>query len=136
MLSRSWHSRLFSFLTGLLSEVWLVTTFVEVRQEAGFILELYIFVIRVAHITRYRCVTSTLRGDLVQDYRAPYVTLLDVVKSLVAGSHEVVNLFSLSNFVVLAPVVSKLQLGGLWSGVLSVAVPSNNKGHVSTVLSE
>ena len=62
--------------------------------------------------------------------------MLDVVKSLVAGSDEVVDLFRVSNLVVLAPVVSELQLRRLWSCVPSVAVPSDNKGHVSTVLSE
>ena len=50
----------------LLSEVLgLVTAVVEVRQEGRFILELYVFVIRVAHITGYSCVPSSLRGNLI-----------------------------------------------------------------------
>ena len=76
--------------------------------------------IGVSHIPLYSA--TTLWRDLIKNVRAPNVTLLDVVKSLVSTSYKVVNSLDIAHFIMLSPVVSELELRQLWIGVPSVAI--------------
>ena len=75
---------------------------------------------------------STDWCDLVKDVGTPYIVLLDVVEPLVALWNEVVDRLNVTNFIVLSPVGSELQLGNLRIGVPSVSIKPNDERHVST----
>lgn len=57
------------------------------------------------------------------------------VKTFVPCAHKSVNVIGVPHFVVLAPVVSKLELCLFRIGILSVAVVIDYEGHVSAVFS-
>ena len=76
------------------------------------------------------------RADLVKEVGTPDVTVLDVVKSLVATTDEVVNLDWVSDLVVLSPVASDLELGLLWGVEATEASQANHEWHVAAVASE
>jgi hypothetical protein len=73
---------------------------------------------------------------LVKNISTPNVTSLNTVKPFITSSNEHVNVVNVSNFVMLAPVTSKLQLSLFRSCVSSVSIPIYNKRHVSAVLSK
>jgi len=72
--------------------------------------------------------------DMVEDEIRPRCALLYVVQSLIAGSNELVDVVYVSNFIVLAPVVSELHFCLFRVSVRPIASPADNKRHVSAVL--
>ena len=111
-----------------------VSTLVEVLKEGGLVLESHFFV--VGEALELGDVSTGDGSDLIENVSTPNITLLDVVKSFIAGSHEVVNVLRISHFVVLSPIQSKLHLCLLGGGISAEAVPINNERHIAAVLTE
>ena len=90
--------------------------------------------VRVSLVSLYSAATDGC--DLVEDEAAPDVLLLNVVESLVALGHEVVDGHDVARLAVLSPVACQLQLGHFGVGVPPVPVHSDDEGHVSAPLPE
>ena len=76
------------------------------------------------------------RCDFIKNIPTPNVSLLDVIESFVACTSEHVNSSNISDFVVLSPMLSQIELGLLWGCKPSEAIPVNYKGHVPAPLAE
>ena len=111
-----------------------VASLVEVLQEAAFVFVFDLLVVRVSLVSLYSAATDGC--DLVEDEAAPDVLLLNVVESLVALGHEVVDGHDVARLAVLSPVACQLQLGHFGVGVPPVPVHSDDEGHVSAPLPE
>lgn len=79
------------------------------------------------HAVAYRC-------DGVEDKAGPDCAFLNVVESFIASPDELIDVVYISDFVMLAPVVSEMHFGLFWRCVLPIASPADNKWHVPTVL--
>ena len=75
--------------------------------------------------------TFALGCNLVEDKASPNITILHGVETIIASTHELVKSIDIANFIILAPVLSELQLSLLWVSVLVVSKVVNHKGHVS-----
>lgn len=136
--SRHKGSKCFNFLNELNnfegSKVWPLSALVKAFQEVGFPCELSFFKSAEPLVALHGA--ACLWCDLIQNDRAPHVTLLNVVEAFVACPHETVNLSYVTHFVMLAPVLGEVEFGHLGVCILRVALPANHKRHVSTVLAE
>ena len=109
-------------------------TFVKALQEFTLVAVLLLF--EGAETITGVDVASSNRSDLVKNVSTPDVSLLDVVKSFVAGSSEHVNLAAVTDLVVLSPLVGKVYLSLLRVSISAIACPVDNEGHVSAPLAE
>jgi len=107
---------------------------VEVLEEGGFIFVLLFLVGGEALIALYHSFGDG--GNMVENLCAPDVSLLDVVETFVASTHELIDLLRVTNFVALSPVVRQLQLSLGGVSVPSQTIQVNNERHVPAVLSE
>ena len=99
---------------GLRRDAWQVAgsvldtlaTFVEVFEELALVLVLDVVAVGE---TLVACIHSLPHwADLVEKNRAPDVTVLHIVESIVAASDELINDIGISHFVMLAPVSRQL----------------------------
>ena len=116
------------------SLLYSLASLVEIFEEVTLVLVYDFLVVGEALISLY--ILSAKWCYLVKNNTSPDVSLLDIVKSFIASSHEVVNSFNITHFIVLPPVLGELQLSHLGICVPSVAEEVDDEGHVSTVLSE
>ena len=79
---------------------------------------------------------SSLGSNLIENVSTPDITVLHIVKTLVAFLAESINALDVSHFVVLDPVLSQLELSLVGGGVFAHTVESDNPRHESTVLTE
>jgi hypothetical protein len=112
----------------------LVLPFVETLKEGSLVLEFDIVVIAETLVALDH--VATLGSNLIQNNRAPNIALLNTVKTFVACSNEHINVVNVANLVVLTPVVGQMEFSLLRVCVLAISLPSDDKGHVATVLAE
>ena len=114
-----------------------IAALVEGLEEVGLSLE-HNFVMEIVPVVAGDVLTavSSLGGELIGDVGTPDISILHIVKTLVAFLAEGVDALDVPHFVVLHPVLSKLEFGLVGSGVFAHAVVSDNPRHKSAVLTE
>ena len=79
--------------------------------------------------------SATNWSNRVKNNASPNISILDVVKSFVPSTDEVVNVSSISNFVLSSPISRYLEFCLFWVRVHSHTMHSNHEWHIPTVLS-
>ena len=80
--------------------------------------------------------TLSDRGNLIQQVASPDISILDVIESFIASSHEAIDGPWVSDFVLLAEVASHWQLSLIGVLVLAKTGEIDNEGHVAAVATE
>ena len=119
-------------MTWRLSIVGFLPSFVEVLQECWLILKS--FFIQITKSLEPGNVVSADRSNMIKNECAPYVSLLDIIQSLIAGPHKPIDIINVPNSVMLSPVGCQLLFCLFGVGVLPVSIPMNNKWHISAPL--